>query len=265
MSNQQRIALIVAALVVAVVAFLLVSPGNDDDEPERSAVTTQAQDEPQTETGDDSAEPQPTTEEEPPPPPEPQITRINIKGGTVVGGAKTIDVVKGRHRTDRRQRRRTRRDPPARIRHQQTAAPGQPARFRFKANAEGEFEIESHVAEDAGLDPLVARLVVRLRDPVRPRAGRPFRPPDPGVALRLGGGDGAGRLVRRARGAVARAQAGARALAAAAGGVRARARQPAGGDRVRRDRRRSCSGSWSTPGCAAPRAPPPTSRPRSST
>jgi FtsP/CotA-like multicopper oxidase with cupredoxin domain len=40
------------------------------------------------------------------------------------------------------------------------AAPGQPARFRFKANAEGSFEIESHVAEDAGLDALVARLVV---------------------------------------------------------------------------------------------------------
>jgi FtsP/CotA-like multicopper oxidase with cupredoxin domain len=40
-------------------------------------------------------------------------------------------------------------------------APGQPARFRFKADAEGSFEIESHVAEDAGKDPLVARLVVQ--------------------------------------------------------------------------------------------------------
>ena len=41
-----------------------------------------------------------------------------------------------------------------------SAGPEQPARFRFKANAEGAFEIESHTAEDASLDPLVARLVV---------------------------------------------------------------------------------------------------------
>ncbi len=41
-----------------------------------------------------------------------------------------------------------------------TAAPGKPARFRFEANTEGVFEIESHTAEDAGRDPLIARLVV---------------------------------------------------------------------------------------------------------
>ena len=38
--------------------------------------------------------------------------------------------------------------------------PGSPARFRFKADAEGAFEMESHKAEDAGRDPLVARLIV---------------------------------------------------------------------------------------------------------
>ncbi len=42
-------------------------------------------------------------------------------------------------------------------------APGQPARFQFKAKFEGEFEIESHVAEDAGRDPLVGTLVVEPR------------------------------------------------------------------------------------------------------
>lgn len=46
-----------------------------------------------------------------------------------------------------------------RISIEREAAPGQPARFRFKANAKGAFEIESHVAEDAGLDALVAPLV----------------------------------------------------------------------------------------------------------
>ena len=40
------------------------------------------------------------------------------------------------------------------------AAPGAPARFNFTADLEGVFEIESHTAEDAGLDPLVARLLV---------------------------------------------------------------------------------------------------------
>jgi hypothetical protein len=40
------------------------------------------------------------------------------------------------------------------------AAPGRPARFRFDANLEGIFEMESHVAADAGRDPLVARVVV---------------------------------------------------------------------------------------------------------
>ena len=39
-------------------------------------------------------------------------------------------------------------------------APGQPARFRFRADVEGIFEIESHVAEDAGKDPLIGKLTV---------------------------------------------------------------------------------------------------------
>ena len=40
------------------------------------------------------------------------------------------------------------------------ASPGKPARFRVKADLEGVFEIESHIAEDAGREPLIARLVV---------------------------------------------------------------------------------------------------------
>jgi FtsP/CotA-like multicopper oxidase with cupredoxin domain len=159
MSSNQRIAIVVAALAVAVLAFLIARPG-DDEEPERSAGTTQTQNDPQTETGDDSAEPQPTTETEPAPPPKPKVTRLKITGGVVAGEAKTIEVSRGDtvrivvtadasdeihlHGYDITR----------------TAAPGQPARFRFKANAEGAFEIESHVAADAGLDALVARLVV---------------------------------------------------------------------------------------------------------
>jgi heme/copper-type cytochrome/quinol oxidase subunit 2 len=88
------------------------------------------------------------------------VTRLQMRGGSVVGGAQDIEVARGEtvrivvtsdaadeihlHGYDITR----------------NAAPGQPARFRFRADAEGAFEIESHVAEDAGRDPLVARLVV---------------------------------------------------------------------------------------------------------
>jgi hypothetical protein len=38
--------------------------------------------------------------------------------------------------------------------------PGKPAVFAFTAAIEGIFEMESHVAEDAGRDPQVAKLTV---------------------------------------------------------------------------------------------------------
>ena len=71
---------------------------------------------------------------------------------------------------------------------------------------------------------------------LRPRARAALEPADPGVAVRVGGGDRALRLVRRAGGAVAEAAARAPGLAAAA--RRARARQPRRRGRGRRDRRR---------------------------
>jgi FtsP/CotA-like multicopper oxidase with cupredoxin domain len=157
MSRSQRISLVVAALAIAVVAFLIARPG-DDDEPDRLAATTPAHTQTEKGTGEDSAEPQPTTETEPPA--RPKATRIQVRGGTVVGGAKTIEVSKGDT-----VRIVVSADAPDELHVHgyditRNAGPGQPARFRFKANAEGAFEIESHTAEDAGLDPLVARLVV---------------------------------------------------------------------------------------------------------
>ena len=159
MSRNQRIALVAAAVVVAVLAFVIAQPADDDEDGGERATTTPAQ----TETGgaDDGAATEPAeTEEPPPPPPEPEVTRIQIRGGSVVGGPRDIEVERGDtvrivvaadaadeihlHGYDITR----------------NAAPGQPARFRFKANAEGAFEIESHVAADAGKDPLVARLVV---------------------------------------------------------------------------------------------------------
>jgi FtsP/CotA-like multicopper oxidase with cupredoxin domain len=159
MSRNQRIALVVAALAIAVVAFVVAQPGDDDEDGERSATTTPAQT--QTEAQTNGGEPETATETEPAPPPEPEVTRIRIQGGAVVGGPKDIEVERGDtvrivvtadaadeihlHGYDITR----------------NAAPGQPARFRFRADAEGAFEIESHVAADAGKDPLVARLVVQ--------------------------------------------------------------------------------------------------------
>jgi hypothetical protein len=150
--------LVVAALAVAVIAFILVSPGSDDESGERAAqTTTETQTETEVET---EAETVTDTETAPEPPRQPSVTRIQIQGGQVVGGPKQIETAKG---------------DPVRIvvaadaadeihLHgydiTKNAAPGAPARFSFKANLEGVFEIESHTAEDAGQNPLVANLVV---------------------------------------------------------------------------------------------------------
>ena len=147
MNRNQRIALVVAAVLVAVIAFVVASPGgDDDDDPRQPAQTT-------TSPGTDEAA-------SPETPALPAVTRIALRGGEVVGGPKTITVTKG-----------------DRVRIVVTAdahddmhlhgydierdvEPGKPARFSFKANLEGQFELESHVAEDAGRDPQVANLVV---------------------------------------------------------------------------------------------------------
>jgi hypothetical protein len=159
MSRNQRIGLVAVALVVAVVAFVIARPGGDDDDgdgSQQAAQTTPAQ----TETGpaEETAETQ--TETEPPPPPEPEVSRIRVRGGTVVGGVQRVQAAKGD----------TVRilvisDGPDEIHLHgydiyENTAPGNPARFVFRADIEGIFEIESHVAEDAGKDPLLARLVV---------------------------------------------------------------------------------------------------------
>jgi FtsP/CotA-like multicopper oxidase with cupredoxin domain len=148
MSRNQRIGLVVAALVVAVVAFVVAQPSDDKDSP--PPTTTQAQDQDQ----DGSDESQPEAPAKPP------VTRIAVKGGLLVGEPPTIRAAKGDT-----VRIVVRSDVPDEIHlHgydiEKEAAPGKPARFKFKADAEGAFELESHVAEDAGKEPLLARLLV---------------------------------------------------------------------------------------------------------
>ena len=148
MSRNQRIGLIVAAVLVAVLAFVIASPGGDDDGGNAAQTTATTS---TTETG---------TETTAPAPPKPEATKIDIRGGQLVGepaeihaknGDTVVIVVSA--------------DAPDDIHlHgydiEKKVEPGQPVTFRFKANLEGEFEIESHVAEDAGRDPLLGTLIV---------------------------------------------------------------------------------------------------------
>ena len=158
MSRNQRIGLVVVALVVAVGAFAVARPGDDDDDggSDRAAQTAPAQTE--TRTGGEATET--ATEGEPPPHPEPEMSRIRVRGGTVVGGVQRVEATKGDT-----VRIVVNSDTPDEIHLHgydiyENSGPGQPARFVFRADVEGIFEIESHVAEDAGKDPLLARLVV---------------------------------------------------------------------------------------------------------
>ena len=162
MSRNQRIGLLLAALAVAVVAVVVaVASGGEDDDGGPAAQTTQTTTQPQSETGGNGSATSTETEEpHETVPPEPEVTRIQLRGGQVVGGPADITVQKGD-----RVRIVVSADADDDIHlHgydiEKPAEPGRPARFNFTADIEGIFEIESHVAEDAGRDPLVGKLTV---------------------------------------------------------------------------------------------------------
>jgi uncharacterized low-complexity protein len=156
MSRNQRVGLLVAAAVVVVVAVIVaVASGGDDSGSADTTTQTTAQTTAETNTTDTSTgETQETTSAKP------EVNRIDIKGGEPVGGAKDIKVKKGDrvtivvsadaeddihlHGYDI----------------EKSVEPGKPATFKFTANIEGIFEIESHVAEDAGREPLMGKLTV---------------------------------------------------------------------------------------------------------
>ena len=146
MGKGQRLGLVVAALVVAVVAFVVL--GSED--------TDEKADDPVAERPKTVREPTATAESAPAPPPD----EVVLKGGRPEGGAGKVTVKKGDL-----VRLVVSSDKPDDIHLHgydvtRKARPGKPARFRLRANVEGQFEIESHVAEDAGEEALVATLVV---------------------------------------------------------------------------------------------------------
>jgi hypothetical protein len=156
MTGKQRLGLLAIAVIVAVAAFVIVKPGDDEDDSAGNGGTPAGQTTP----AGGSTTPTATAPSAPEPP-QPVVHRITIRGSAPAGGVKQIEATRGDtvtivvdsdvddeihlHGYD------VFRD----------AAPGSPARFRFRADIEGIFEIESHVAEDAGKDPLIAKLTVR--------------------------------------------------------------------------------------------------------
>jgi FtsP/CotA-like multicopper oxidase with cupredoxin domain len=149
MSNRARLGIIISALAIVVVAFVVLNPGDSSkkaDDPASNA----------TQTTGGAKSPTATARDALPAPPE----EFTIRGGKVEGGVRSIKVAKGD-----RVRFTVTSDRPDQIHlHgydvEKETAPGKPAKFSVKANVEGIFEIESHKNEDAGKDPLIARLVV---------------------------------------------------------------------------------------------------------
>ena len=153
MSRNQRIALLAAAVAV-VVAAIVIAGGGDDDEDESTRTTPPAAD---TATGGSPTATTPAAPE----PARPDVQKITLRDFKPVGGVREIEAAKG----DTVQIAVT-------VDHEdelhlhgydltREAAPGKPARFRFRAGIEGIFELESHEAEHAGEEAVVAKLVVR--------------------------------------------------------------------------------------------------------
>ncbi len=156
MSNRGRVGLIVLAAAVVAVAFIALRPSDSSDKADDPAGATT--DTTATERAGDGAAREPTATAESAPPPPQEIT---LRDGVPRGGVKRIVVEKGEE--VRLQVRTNEAGDDIHLHGydiEKKAAAGAPANFRFKADIEGVFEIESHTAEDAGREPLIARLVV---------------------------------------------------------------------------------------------------------
>ena len=143
MSRNQRLGLLALAVVVAVGAFLIAKPGSDDKKP--SATTSS------------STTTKTTTSETAKPP---ATQRLAIKTNKPVGGVQSLKFKKG----DRVRFEVSADSKQALHLHgydiSKEAKPGKPAVFTFTAANEGVFELESHTAEDEGLESLMAQVVV---------------------------------------------------------------------------------------------------------
>jgi hypothetical protein len=149
MSQTQRFGLLAVAVAIAVAAFLILGTGDDDEDSTSSTAPPAAGTAQETGTAPSAPEP-----------PQPVVQKIRLHEQAPEGGMKEIQAAKGDtvrflvisdeedeihlHGYDLTRK----------------AGPGKPARFVLKAKIEGIFEIESHEAEHAGKEPLIAELRV---------------------------------------------------------------------------------------------------------
>ena len=155
MTRGRRIALIALAVAAAAIAFIIARPGGDDDETDANPVTTQQTtgttipEQTVATTEEAVTETEPATTEAPPS--EPKPVTVRTRDAKPVDGVQELTVTKGEtvrlvvtsnvpeevhvHGYDL----------------SKDVGPGMPARFRFRADLEGIFEIE---LEEAG-EPIV--------------------------------------------------------------------------------------------------------------
>jgi FtsP/CotA-like multicopper oxidase with cupredoxin domain len=119
-SRTQRFGLLAVAVALAVGGFVIAKPADEEEPARRPPAATQKR------------------------PPEPRSATVEIRSGTVVGGVRTLEVTKGEE-----VRIVVRSDAPDEIHLHgyditRKVAPGKPARFAFRADIEGLFELEAH-------------------------------------------------------------------------------------------------------------------------
>ena len=144
MTRSQRIGLLAAAVVVAVAAFVIAQSGGDSNDNA----------EPATSGGSGTQSTQSSQ------PAQPQAFRINVKGGVVDGDTQTFTVKKNDI-----VRIVVSSDAPDQIHlHgydiEKEADAGQAGPLRVQGERRGRLQLESHAAEDAGNEPLLAHLHV---------------------------------------------------------------------------------------------------------
>jgi hypothetical protein len=137
MSRNQRLGLVALVIVVAVGAFIVLKPGSNDDTKQQTSSSSAG------------------TKQQ-----APAVQKVQITAGKPVGGVASLKFKKG----DDAKFVVTVDKPHDLHLHgydiEKTATPSKPATFEFKASNEGQFELESHTNEHAGLEPIIARVLV---------------------------------------------------------------------------------------------------------
>jgi hypothetical protein len=134
MSRNQRLALLGGAVVVLIVAFVIASSGGDDDKDKNASSTTTS-----TQSASESGSPSSQTGQPEKPATTAQV--LEVKGGKPVGGVKTL---KYNHNDQVAIDVRSDQTVPIHVHGfdiEKTVPGGGVAKFRFKANIEGRFEI----------------------------------------------------------------------------------------------------------------------------